>query len=256
MGRPRVDPPPVDPPSVDSLPVDSRSVDAWLVDARPFDLGRIAVVCLIGAAAGCSVPAAPPATGPVAVPPAASRSDASSPTEAPRLPLDGSGNGSGSGSDTAVDRVTAPPPAVTPATIETRNGITVAAVRRTPCPAGGGQAMARLLSSATEADERLAALGVAADTRAAILKSSIGWDRGERLLLVYGGQLPNPGHRLVVDTISRPAGEPLLVRGRVIPPAPGSFHAQVLVSPCLVIQLTDPSTATRRDVELVLTPGS
>lgn len=140
--------------------------------------------------------------------------------------------------------------------ITTEDGITVVAVRRTYCPAGAGGPLARVFSSAAEAEARLAVLGVAADTRAAIVKPTINWDRGERLLLVHGGMLANPGYRLVVDAISHPAGGLLRVRGRVTPPPPGSIQMQVLVSPCLVIHLADPAASAVSDVELVLKPGS
>lgn len=139
-----------------------------------------------------------------------------------------------------------------PARIETVGGVAVVAVVPVQCPAGGGQPFARWLATADVVDPRLAAAGVDSRGRAEVARLTVAWTRGERLLLVYGGAMPNPGHRLAVDSIARTPGGALQVRGHRVAPPPGTLQPQVLAHPCQVIQLADPDAARQGAIEFSL----
>ena len=141
-----------------------------------------------------------------------------------------------------------------PQRIETSGGVSVLAVLPLQCPTAGGRPLARWLATAGVVDERLTSAGVDGTGRDQAARLAVDWARGERLLLVYGGALPNPGHRLGIDSIRRPPGGAVQVGGRLIAPAPGSIQLQVIANPCQLIHLADPGAAAgTSDIELTLT---
>lgn len=139
-----------------------------------------------------------------------------------------------------------------PARIEATGGVSVAAVLPLQCPTAGGQPFARWLASADAVDGRLTAAGVDSQGRAEVARLTVDWHRGERLLLVYGGAMPNPGHRLLIDSIARTPAGTLQVRGHRVAPPPGAMLPQVIVHPCQVIQLADPEAARDSTIEFSL----
>ena len=141
-----------------------------------------------------------------------------------------------------------------PQRIETSGGVSVLAVLPLQCPTAGGRPFARWLATAGVVDERLTSAGVDGTGRDEAARLAVDWARGERLLLVHGGDLPNPGHRLGIDSIRRPPGGAVQVAGRLIAPAPGSIQLQVIANPCQLIHLADPGAAAgTSDIELTLT---
>jgi len=72
---------------------------------------------------------------------------------------------------------------------------------------------------------------------------------GETVLRIDAGAQPNPGWRLRVEAPRLDVGRlMLLVPAAVQPPAPGSFHAQVISFPCRYLHL---SAARYQAVEIV-----
>lgn len=141
------------------------------------------------------------------------------------------------------------PDGLQPGGIDTAGGVTIGQIVAANCPDGGGAPFARWVSGDKGLDGRLVEAGVAPDIRQQVA----GWDQaGAGVLLVHGGAAPNPGHRLVIESINRPATGPLQVRGRMVAPAPGSMQAQVLVYPCQLIQVTDPGRERDSSVDLSL----
>lgn len=210
-------------------------------------------IALIAVLAGCSAP--PPGTTAVTMPSVEGRLPASAaPMPGKALPAEEGGRPplppAGSSEADAGRETQARPPGAGP--IEAADGVKIVAVVPVQCPAAGGQPFARWLASAGVVDGRLADAGVDPAGREAVARLVVDWAGGERLLLVHGGMMPNPGHRLVIDSITRPRAEVLQVRGHRVAPQPGTIQPQVIAHPCQVVQLVDPQAARHGEIEFSL----
>ena len=219
-----------------------RDERAWLIDSRDPRPGRAIVLAgLVAVAAACSTPASEvPASEVPAVPaaPAVPSGPFPSVPVAPGQPI--------------IDRPLSLDDRSKSRRIETSGGISVLTVVPLQCLTAGGRPFARWLATADVVDERLGSAGVDDGGRHEAARLAVDWAHGERLLLVYAGAQPNPGHRLVIDSIRRLETRRLRVDGRLIAPAPGSIQLQVIANPCQLIHLADPGADGASDIELTL----